>query len=43
VLPPPPPVAGILPPPGQVLEDPVEAVSDLVDDLLSPITGKPKR
>jgi hypothetical protein len=32
-----------VPPPGQVLEDPVGTVTQLIDDLLSPITGKPKR
>jgi len=26
-----------------VIEDPVNTVTQLVDDLLSPITGKPKR
>jgi hypothetical protein len=44
VLPPPPaPIAGIIPPPGQVLEDPVDTVTQTVEDLLGPILGKPKR
>jgi hypothetical protein len=36
-----PPIPGI-PPPGQVLENPVDTVTQVVEDLLSPISGKPK-
>ena len=34
---------GVLPPPGQLLEDPLETVTQTVEDLLGPILGKPKR